>query len=367
MGDGPILELCTDSGSENTGVTDWQERIRQIALMNRPNLDPLSEFASTFKAIHVGLRLPPPIQLDVFIGPISSAFQLPPMPICDLEAIRTELAGLGTAAAHVLQEWHAVADALAKEVGACRELLQSIQIAIPQPDPLWSDIFHAMDGDSQAAKRLVCHISWRPNHWQKEAIRLRARSVGSPPAAIREEALSQGLMMALQCVEDDELPLLVACQSTWLYETDQTLATICLNDLPVATFLEWLWQEAARAAGFWLLDMPYAPTVVLSVPPTDNSELQLAMFTSEATDKQHDNLRGRPFGSGIFDNCQVFLEEVRQAVVRLEQRGQRVTQERVAEVLYQKGLIGGQSSERQLRRWVREFGFSNWRELLAYL
>jgi hypothetical protein len=367
MGDGPILELHTDLESANTRVTDWKERIRQITLINRPNIAYLSEFASTINAIQVGLRVPPPIQSDVFIGPIRSAFQFPPMPVFDLEAIRTELAGIGAAAARDLQEWHAVADALAKEVGAFRELLQSIQIAFPEPDPLWSDIFHATDGDPQAAERLVSHISWRPNHWQTEAIRLRARVVGSPPTVVREEALVQGVIMALQGEEDDELPLQVACHSTWLYEKDHTLATICRNDLPVATFLEWLWQEAARAAGFWLLDLPYAPTVILAVPPADNSELQLAIFTSEATDNQNDDLRGRPFGSSIFENRQVFLEEVRQAVVRLEQRGQRVTQERVAEVLFQKGLIGGQSSERQLRRWVREFGFSNWRELLAHL
>jgi hypothetical protein len=277
-------------------------------------------------------------------------------------------AAISIAAGPRLEEWQAAAEAVATAAGIIRESLQSIQFAIPQIDPLWRDISLAKEGDSQATERLASRIVWRPNHWQKEAIRLRARSIGIPPTEVRKEALIRGVMMALQCKEDDELPILVSHQSTWVYENDHSLATITLNDLPVSTFLEWLWQEAARAAGFWLLDMSYAPTVVLAMPPKDNSELQLARFTSVATDKQHpDNLRGRPFGSGIFENYQAFLEEIRQAIGRLEQRGLRVTQERVAEVLFQKGLIGGQSSERQLRRWVREFGFSDWRDLLAHL
>ena len=51
----------------------------------------------------------------------------------------------------------------------------------------------------------------------------------------------------------------------------------------------------------------------------------------------------------------------------VESRGNRVTQELVAEVLAQKGLIGGASSESQLRRWVRAFGYPSWQDLLTRL
>jgi hypothetical protein len=370
MDEEPILVLSTSDEPEDALFTESLNRVRGIVLKSRPTFDRLSEFAYTLNAFQPNPHLNYLIQEASTIHAQfqASLHQILTVPTVDPEVFRTmREAASGIAAVPRLEEWQAAAEAAATAASIIQELLQSIQIAIPRIDPLWSDIFLAKKGDPQAAKRLVPRISWRPNHWQKEAIHLRARSVGSSPVVIREEALIQGVMMALQGEVDDELPLLVSCQSTWLYEKDQSLATICLNDLPVATFLEWLWQEAIRAAGFWLLGMPCAPTVVLAVPPTDNSELQLAIFTSESTDKQPDNLRGRPFGSGIFEHYQAFLQEIRLAVVRLEQRGQRVTQERVAEVLFQKGLIGGQSSERQLRRWVREFGFSDWRDVLTHL
>ena len=54
-----------------------------------------------------------------------------------------------------------------------REYSRSIRIASPPPDPLLSDIIDALDKDPSAAKRLALRISWQPDQWQRECIRLK--------------------------------------------------------------------------------------------------------------------------------------------------------------------------------------------------
>ena len=139
-------------------------------------------------------------------------------------------------------------------------------------------------------------------------------------------------------------------------------------EIPVRLFWNWIKEEAARAAGLWLIGFPYAPTVVLETYPDEDSDWQLARFTSLPTDEQSFTSRGRPFGSGTFENREQFLEEIRLAMTQIKSRGKRVTQERVAEVLSQdRALLSVNNAERQLRRLVKEYGYAGWRDLLKSL
>ena len=78
-----------------------------------------------------------------------------------------------------------------------REYSRSIRIAIPPPDPLLSDIMGAMDKDPSAVKRLARRISWQPNPWHRECIRIKSRVEGSSPDEVRKKALIQGVILAL--------------------------------------------------------------------------------------------------------------------------------------------------------------------------
>jgi hypothetical protein len=185
---------------------------------------------------------------------------------------------------------------------------------------------------------------------------------------VYQEALKQGVLMALQWEETDTFPFLIRPQSTWVNDDEHILATVCPYDLPLKILWNWIKQEAARAAGLWLVGQPYAPTIVLEKPPGGDGELQLARFTSDNANKSEIVNQGdRPFGSGIFEDREAFLREIRLAAAEVEKRGDRVTQERVATVLSQKSLIGSAAPERQLRFWVREFRFESWRDLKRYL
>jgi hypothetical protein len=295
--------------------------------------------------------------------------QFPVPPIVDAEALRTIGENLLRAAAvPYLDGLKSAIEAAATAASLLREYLQSIQFSIPRIDPLWTDISMAQDGDPEAAERLASRVPWRPDQWQKEAIRLRARSLGRSPQEVYQEALKQGVLMALQWEETDTFPFLIRPQSTWVYDDEHILATVCPYDLPLKILWNWIKQEAARAAGLWLVGQPYAPTIVLEEPPGGDGELQLARFTSDNANKSEIvNQGGRPFGSGIFEDREAFLREIRLAAAEVEKRGDRVTQERVASVLSQKSLIGSAAPERQLRFWVREFGFESWRDLKRFL
>ena len=249
-----------------------------------------------------------------------------------------------------------------------REYSRSIRIAFPPPDPLLSDIIDALDKDPSAAERLALRISWQPDQWQRECIRLKARFEGSSPDEVRKKALSQGVILALCWEKEDEVPIQIGPQSKWLYDGQQHLATVLPMHIPTQLLWKWIQEEAARAAGLWLVGYPYAPSVVLEAPPDQSGHWQLARFTLPPTEEQSlTTRRGRPYGSGIFEDGQAFLQEIRLAVAQVHVRGSRVTQERVAEVMSQRGFMGSSGADRQLRFWVKEFGFAGWKDLLRSL
>ena len=249
-----------------------------------------------------------------------------------------------------------------------REFLWSIRIAFPPTDPLLSDIINALDKDPSAAERLALRISWQPDQWQRECIRLKSRFEGSSPDEVRKKALSQGVILALCWEKEDEVPIQIGPQAKWLYDGQQHLATVLPMHIPMQLLWKWIQEEAARAAGLWLVGYPYAPSVVLEAPPDQSGHWQLARFTLPPTEEQSlTTRRGRPYGSGIFEDGQAFLQEIRLAVAQVHVRGSRVTQERVAEVMSQRGLMGSSGADRQLRFWVKEFGFAGWKDLLRSL
>ena len=249
-----------------------------------------------------------------------------------------------------------------------REYSRSIRIAFPPPDPLLSDIINALDKDPSAAERLALRISWQPDQWQRECIRLKSRFEGSSPDEVRKKALSQGVILALCWEKEDEVPIQIGPQSKWLYDGQQHLATVLPMHIPIQLLWKWIQEEAARAAGLWLVGYPYAPSVVLEAPPDQSGHWQLARFTLPPTEEQSlTTRRGRPYGSGIFEDGQAFLQEIRLAVAQVHVRGSRVTQERVAEVMSQRGFMGSSGADRQLRFWVKEFGFAGWNDLLRSL
>ena len=249
-----------------------------------------------------------------------------------------------------------------------REYSRSIRIAFPPPDPLLSDIINALDKDPSAAERLALRISWQPDQWQRECIRLKSRFEGSSPDEVRKKALSQGVILALCWEKEDEVPIQIGPQSKWLYDGQQHLATVLPMHIPIQLLWKWIQEEAARAAGLWLVGYPYAPSVVLEAPPDQSGHWQLARFTLPPTEEQSlTTRRGRPYGSGIFEDGQAFLQEIRLAVAQVHVRGSRVTQERVAEVMSQRGFMGSSGADRQLRFWVKELGFAGWKDLLRSL
>ena len=249
-----------------------------------------------------------------------------------------------------------------------REYSRSIRIAFPPPDPLLSDIIDALDKDPSAAERLALRISWQPDQWQRECIRLKSRFEGSSPDEVRKKALSQGVILALCWEKEDEVPIQIGPQSKWLYDGQQHLATVLPMHIPIQLLWKWIQEEAARAAGLWLVGYPYAPSVVLEAPPDQSGHWQLARFTVPPTEEQSlTTRRGRPYGSGIFEDGQAFLQEIRLAVAQVHVRGSRVTQERVAEVMSQRGFMGSSGADRQLRFWVKKFGFAGWKDLLRSL
>ena len=163
------------------------------------------------------------------------------------------------------------------------------------------------------------------------------------------------------------MPVQIGPLSTWLYDDQNNLTTVYPTELSVHTFWDWIREEAVRAAGLWLIDYPYAPAVVLETYPDEDHEWQLARFTSLPAEDNLISPRGRPVGSGVFENREAFLGEIRMAVAHLNLQGNRVTQKGVAKALFQSALLGSDSAERQFRRWVRGFGFASWKDLLNHL
>lgn len=248
-----------------------------------------------------------------------------------------------------------------------QELSRSIQFSFPPPNPLVSDLIAAMDRDPSAAERLALRIDWNPNHWQRESVKFKARIEGTSPKEVHKNALIQGVIRALGWEKEDQVPIQIGPESRWLYDEQENLATVSPMQFPMRFFWNWIKEEAIRAAGLWLVEYPYAPLVVLEAPPDPSSDWELARFTSLPTDEQSFTCRGRPLGSGVFENRQGFLEEVRLAVGQVKSRGNLVTQERVAEAMSERGIMAISGADRQLRHWSEKFGFAGWKALLRSL
>jgi hypothetical protein len=369
--DGPLLVINTGDGDDYTKVAPTHEWAKQINLRNRVNLEHLAELTSALKALQSNIQA---TQLFQEVSALNRQFrvslpQIPARSTVELEAFRTLGENLQqVTAAPFLEGWKSITAAAATAARSLTEYLQFIQFSIPRIDPLWIDISLAQDGNPEAAGRLASRISWRSEQWQKDAIRLRARSLGRSPQEVHQEAMRQGVLMALQWQGTDKFPFLVRPKSTWLYDDEHSLATVCPLDLPLQLLWHWIQQEAVRAAGLWLVGQSYAPTIVLEEPPGEDGELRLARFTSDsASNSEIVNQGGRPFGSGIFESRGAFLREIRLAAAELEKRGDRVTQEGVASILSHKSLLGSGAPDRQLRFWVKQFGFDGWKDLKRYL
>ena len=356
-------------------------KIPQAPLIDPTLLRQISQVVPTIAASHLALKS---LGTAVLPGPlIDPAFQRQMSKLGALidSALRRQMSQLGPLIDSALwrqmsqfgQTLAALNSVLNNQVAESlslwlREYSRSIRIAFPPPDPLLSDIIDALDKDPSAAERLALRISWHPDQWQRECIRLKARFEGSSPDEVRKKALSQGVILALCWEKEDEVPIQIGPQSKWLYDGQQHLATVLPMHIPTQLLWKWIQEEAARAAGLWLVGYPYAPSVVLEAPPDQSGHWQLARFTLPPTEEQSlTTRRGRPYGSGIFEDGQAFLQEIRLAVAQVHVRGSRVTQERVAEVMSQRGFMGSSGADRQLRFWVKEFGFAGWKDLLRSL
>ena len=344
MVDGPLLVINTVDGDDHTKVAPTHEWAKQINLRNRVNLEHLAELTSALKALQSNIQA---TQLFQEVSALNGQFrvnlpQIPARSIAEIEAFRTLGENLQqVTAAPFLEGWKSITAAAATAARSLTEYLQSIQFSIPRIDSLWIDISLAQDGDPEAAGKLASRISWRPEQWQKDAIRLRARSLGRSPQEVHQEAMRQGVLMALQWQETDKFPFLVRPQSAWLYDDEHSLVTVCPLDLPLQLLWHWIQQEAVRAAGLWLVGQSYAPTIVLEEPPGEDGELRLARFTSVIGSTSNIvNQGGRPFGNGTFDSREALLQEIRLAVAELEKGGRRFTQEGVAGSVANNGLVG---------------------------
>ena len=375
-----VLNLDTESPRADL-IVDAEQRAKEFAVIFRANQDRLQAVISAIDtlALDVGLKevarkqfaqsLPRLSEgLTAKIQQVSTIFSSPliePEIIGKMPQVTHALATFDLGLTKKFAEIFKVTEILNPRL---REQIQTLAFSLPAPDPFLSDIIGALDGDTSAAERVALRINWYPNQWQRECIRVKSRVEGISPEEVRKKALIQVVILALGWKKEDQVPIHIGSQSTWLYDDQQNLATVSPMKIPMQLFWKWVQEEAARAAGLWLVGHPYAPSVVLETPPDQNNGWQLARFTSLSTEEQSLNTRrGRPYGSGVFENGQAFLEEIKLAVGQVESRGNRVTQERVAEAMFQRSPTGSLSSDRQLRRWLKDFGYRDWRDLLNSL
>ena len=361
-----ISQVVPTIAASNLALKSLGTAVFPAPLINPTLLRQISQVVPTIAASNLALKS---LGTAVFPGPlIDPALQRQMSKLGALidSALRRQMSQFGqTLAALNSVLNNQVAESLSLWL---REYSRSIRIAFPPPDPLLSDIINALDKDPSAAERLALRISWQPDQWQRECIRLKSRFEGSSPDEVRKKALTQGVILALCWEKEDEVPIQIGPQSKWLYDGQQHLATVLPMHIPIQLLWKWIQEEAARAAGLWLVGYPYAPSVVLEAPPDQSGHWQLARSTLPPTEEQSlTTRRGRPYGSGIFEDGQAFLQEIRLAVAQVHVRGSRVTQERVAEVMSQRGFMGSSGADRQLRFWVKELGFAGWKDLLRSL
>ena len=220
-------------------------------------------------------------------------------------------------------------------------------------------------GDREAAQRLAERIPWRPGGWNGHAIALRAKVEGKPFDALLTEALTEGVMLVVPCIES-RLPLSIHNGPYTLSTPRGEIMGTNPMEWSISEVWEWLRQETVRAAQTWLFDTPYIPTVMLKSPPDEDGSFDFAIFAVvDSLALPTGTLQGRPVGSGIFTSREVFLKQVRQAAQELRGKGKTATQIKVAEEMEFRNIFGSGDPSRQLRHWTTEFGFLGWRDLLS--
>jgi hypothetical protein len=66
-------------------------------------------------------------------------------------------------------------------------------------------------------------------------------------------------------------------------------------------------------------------------------------------------------------NREAFLFDIRLAVNNIRAQGGKVTQERVAEAFYERGLLGKVHPVSQIRKWTKMFDFIDWDDLIKHV
>jgi hypothetical protein len=99
----------------------------------------------------------------------------------------------------------------------------------------------------------------------------------------------------------------------------------------------------------------------------ENLVKSLVKFTVNSENFRLDIGRGRPIGSGTFVNREAFLFDIRLAVNKIRAQGGKVTQERVAEAFYERGLLGKVHPVSQIRKWTKMFDFIDWDDLIKHV
>ena len=130
-------------------------------------------------------------------------------------------------------------------------------------------------------------------------------------------------------------------------------------------YWDWVREESVRVAEILLFELPYSPEIVLSEPPSEEG-FKFARF-AVVDALPLGKLRGRPFGSGLFQTREDFVMRVRYAFHELRATGRNPTSRDVADLLARKGVLSLADPARQLRRSSREFGFRDWNELISAL
>ena len=237
--------------------------------------------------------------------------------------------------------------------------------------PILEDIYEVHEhGNREAAQRLAERIQWRPGGQKGRDIALRAKSEGKSFDSLITEALTEGVMQVVPCI-GNRLPLYLSSLPNdfhTLSTPDGELMATSPMEWTLSEVWEWLKQETVRAAGMWLFEFPYAPTVMLKAPPDEDGSFDFATFAViDGLALSTAPLRGRPVGSGIFTTREEFLYQVDQAAEEVRRRGDKATQNRIAQVMAFRNISGPANPSRQLRHWVNQFGFLDWRDLLNHL
>ena len=185
-----ISQVVPTIAASNLALKSLGTAVFPAPLINPTLLRQISQVVPTIAASNLALKS---LGTAVFPGPlIDPALQRQMSKLGALidSALRRQMSQFGqTLAALNSVLNNQVAESLSLWL---REYSRSIRIAFPPPDPLLSDIINALDKDPSAAERLALRISWQPDQWQRECIRLKSRFEGSSPDEVRKKPSAKG-------------------------------------------------------------------------------------------------------------------------------------------------------------------------------